>query len=159
MTQSFSTGREARRVMEQRSGDETESSSEAPDLTLSEAASVFAVSEATLRRLVTAGVLPAYRVTGMRGREWRVSATALQEAGYSRRVLDVTDNGQPAEVRHLADSLRTERARVADLDRQLGYALLTIGRLRGRLREAGIDPDELFGADLEAGPPQDGEQA
>ncbi len=100
----------------------------------------------------TAGVLSAYRVTGIRGREWRVSATALQEAGYSRRVIDVTDNEQPAEVRRLADSLRAERARVADLDRQLGYALLTIGRLLKRLREAGIDPDEFFGADLEAGP-------
>ena len=41
-----------------------------------------------------------------------------------------------------------ERARSTDLDKQLGYALLTVGRLRGRLREAGINPDQLFGADL-----------
>ncbi len=54
------------------------------------------------------------------------------------------------DVRRLTDALQAERARSARLDGELGYALLTVGRLRGRLRDAGIDPDELFGADLGA---------
>lgn len=52
------------------------------------------------------------------------------------------------EVERLRQELATERARSAELDNRLGFALLTVGRLRGRLREAGISTDEGFGADL-----------
>jgi excisionase family DNA binding protein len=124
-----------------------------PDLTITDAAALYAVSAATLRRLVTVGDLPAWKVKGVRGREWRLSTEALEQAGFTRRTANATeDEREPSEVRRLAEVLAAERARSARLDSQLGYALLTVGRLRGRLRDAGIDPDELFGADLEAGP-------
>ncbi len=121
----------------------------APDLTLAEAASIFTVSSATLRRLVNAGLIPAYKVSGVRGLEWRISATALEEAGYSRREAEPRKTEDVAsEVRQLTAALAAERSRILRLDGELGYALLTIGRLRGRLQEVGIDPDELFGAEL-----------
>ncbi len=114
------------------------------------------MSSATLRRLISAGQLPAFKANGVRGREWRVSPEALVQAGYTRREIDLTEPHHATEVRQLNEALVAERARSARLDSQLGYALLTVGRLRGRLREAGIDPDEMFGADLiqgaEAGP-------
>ncbi len=116
-------------------------------LTLAEAATAFSVSVATLRRLISADLLPAQRITGNRGSEWRVTTSALERAGYARRTIDLTED--QSEVRRLSEALRTERARAAHLDSELGYALLTIGRLRGRLREAGIDPDDLFGAELQ----------
>ncbi len=120
-----------------------------PDLTFTDAAALYAVSAATLRRLVTAGHLPAWKVKGVRGREWRLSTEALEQAGFTRRTANSTeDEPEPSEVRRLAEALAAERARSARLDSQLGYALLTVGRLRGRLRDAGINPDELFGADL-----------
>ncbi len=121
-------------------------------LSIAEAAGLFEVSSATLRRLISAGQLQAWQVGGVRGREWRVSPDALVEAGYSRRGIDLTETGAvPTEVRRLMEALAAERVRSARLDSELGYALLTVGRLRGRLRDAGIDPDELFGADLDAG--------
>ncbi len=124
--------------------------SDATEMTLTEAATLYTVSGATLRRLVTAGLLPAYKVNGSRGQEWRVAASAIEQAGYAPRAIDLNEAEVPrAEVRRLtAAALATERARSARLDGQLGYALLTIGRLRGRLQEAGIDPNELFGAEL-----------
>ncbi len=107
------------------------------------------VSCATLRRLVTAGLIPAYKVKGARGREWRVSASAIEQAGYAPRTNKPAEieGAQPA-VTRLTAAIAAERARSSRLDGQLGYALLTIGRLRGRLQEAGIDPDELSGAEL-----------
>ncbi len=122
-------------------------------LSIAEVAGLFEVSSATLRRLIGAGQLQAWRVGGVRGSEWRVSPDALVEAGYTRREIDVTETGAvPSEVRRLAEALVAERARSARLDSELGYALLTVGRLRGRLRDAGIDGDQLFGADLKTGP-------
>ncbi len=129
---------------------------EAPDrlsdgggLTLTEAAALFTVSCTTLRRLVKDGVIRAYKVEGARGREWRLSASAVEQAGYGLRSSDpAEDEGARPEVTRLAAALAAERARSSRLDGQLGYALLTIGRLRGRLQQAGIDPDELFGAEL-----------
>lgn len=53
------------------------------------------------------------------------------------------------DIRRLSEALAAERLRSARLDGDLGYALLTIGRLRGRLREAGINPDGMFGADVD----------
>ncbi len=115
-----------------------------------EAVAAFNLSRATLRRLLAAGSLPARKVNGVRGREWRIPASALEEAGYTRRPVVTEPEGvvPRSEVRRLHAALNATRARAAELDGQLGYALLTIGRLRGRLRAAGIDPNELFGADL-----------
>ncbi len=119
------------------------------DLTVADAANLYEVSPATLRRLISAGELGAWQVRGQRGREWRLSGAALEAAGFRRRA---DDHHAPSiaelEVRRLTDALAVERSRSAQLDSQLGYALLTVGRLRGRLRDAGIDPDALFGADL-----------
>lgn len=138
-------------VVEHRSGDQA-SGETSQDLTLSEAAACYQLSLATLRRLVAADELPAYKVRGPRGREWRVSPSALEQAGYAPRVVDLTDTERPpSEVRRLTEALIAERARARELDQRLGYALLTVGRLRGRLRQAGIDPDEVFGSDLKPG--------
>ena len=125
------------------------------ELSPAEAVAAFCVSEATLRRLLAAGDLEARKVSGVRGREWRIAASALERAGYSRRPAATDEDVVPrSEVRRLQAALAAERARASQLDRQLGYALLTIGRLRGRLCEAGVEPDQRFGVDL-AGPDKD----
>jgi hypothetical protein len=149
VSQRHGTDREAPEMPEQRSSP----SEEAPDgdLTLAEAAQQYEVSLRTLRQRVSLGDLPAHKVSGARGKEWRVASSTLHHAGYRLRLVDLTDAGSPSpEVRRLTEALALERARSADLDQRLGYALLAVGRLRGRLREAGIDPDALFGADIQA---------
>ncbi len=118
------------------------------ELSPAEAVAAFHLSQATLRRLLAAGSLPAWKVNGVRGREWRIPASALEGAGYTRRAATDPEVVPQSEARRLRETLAAERARASQLDGQLGYALLTIGRLRGRLRAAGIDPDELFGADI-----------
>ncbi len=119
------------------------------ELSPAEAVATFSLSEATLRRLLAAGELEARKVSGVRGREWRIPASALERAGYPRRPPATDGAVVPrSELRRLQEALAAERARASELDSRLGYALLTIGRLRGRLCEAGIEPDEIFGADL-----------
>lgn len=104
--------------------DEAEGSEAATDLTLSrEAALLFGLSPATLRPLTT-------RESSRHGRECRVSLSALEQAGSTPGSSTMTEHEQPAEVRRLAEALTPDRARAAELDRQLGYAPLTIGRLR-----------------------------
>jgi len=123
------------------------------DLTLVEAAELYEVSLRTLRQRIAVGSITARKVRGVRGPEWRVTGSALKDAGYAPRTIDLTGvETASSEVRRLTDALATERARNSDLDQRLGYALLTVGRLRGRLREADIDPDELFGGDLQGRP-------
>ncbi len=51
------------------------------------------------------------------------------------------------QVQRLTQALEAERARADDLDQRLGYALLTAGRLRGQLRQHGLEPDARFPAD------------
>ncbi len=75
------------------------------ELTLAEAATLFTVSQATLRRLVSAGMLPAREVSGVRGREWRLTAQALEEAGYKRRTAAKVTSPEAAEVRRLTEAL------------------------------------------------------
>ncbi len=119
------------------------------DLSLQDAATLYDVTLRALRRRVTLGEVAAYKGRGVRGREWRVAASALTQAGYRLRATPgEKDEGAQVGVRRLTEALVAERARSARLDGELGYALLTIGRLRGRLQEAGIDPDELFGSDV-----------
>ncbi len=119
------------------------------DLSLQDAARLYDVTLGALRRRVTLGEVAAYKDQGVRGGEWRVTASALTQAGYKLRATQGTkDKGAQVEVRRLTEALVAERARSTRLDGELGYALLTIGRLRGRLQEAGIDPDELFGSDV-----------
>ncbi len=151
MQQRSSTQKEALDMPEQRTCGRVHDSSASQELTLAEAAQHFNVSLGTLRRLVAAGGIAAHKVNGVRGREWRVTSSTLRDAGYVRRVTDRTDADSGSEVRRLTEALMAERARNADLDGRLGYALLTVGRLRGRLRDVGIDPDQLFGTHLKAG--------
>ncbi len=147
-----STQEEALEMPEQRSSSPAHDSGASQELTLGEAAQLFNVSLGTLRRLVTVGGIAAHKVSGVRGREWRIWSSTLRDAGYEPRLTDPADEDDRSEVRRLSEALMAERARNSNLDRQLGYALLTVGRLRGRLRDAGIDPDELFGAALGLGP-------
>ncbi len=130
----------------------------ADELSLAEAAALFDVSLVALRRRVSLGEIAAYKVDGVRGREWRVSASALQQAGYAPRTSELTEGeteGAQLETGRLTEALLAERARSKRLDSELGYALLTIGRLRGRLREANINPDEMFGAEFAPHHPDD----
>jgi hypothetical protein len=123
----------------------------ADELSLADAAALFDVSVVALRRRVTLGEIAAYKVGGVRGREWRISASALKQAGYALRISEPHEGEAEVaqlEVRRLTEALLAERARSKRLDSELGYALLTIGRLRGRLQEAGINPDEWFGAEF-----------
>ncbi len=123
----------------------------ADELSLAEAAALYDVSLVALRRRVSLGEIAAYKVNGVRGREWRISASALQQAGYAPRTSESHEGeaeGAQLEARRLTEALLAERARSKRLDSELGFALLTIGRLRGRLREAGVDPDEMFGAEI-----------
>ncbi len=145
------TGTTPRRLPEQVTGEPLDGQ----ELSPAEAVAAFDLSEATLRRLLAAGTLAARKVKGVRGREWRIPASALEAAGYTRRsTVTEVELVPQAEVRRLQEALAAQRARASQLDNQIGYALLTIGRLRGRLHEAGIEPDELFGAEL-AGPGKD----
>lgn len=119
------------------------------DLSLQQAAALYDVTPRALRRRVTLGEVAAHKAQGLRGREWRVSAAALQQAGYVPRTVDLAESEDTqSTVRRLTEALVAERSRSARLDGELGYALLTIGRLRRRLQDAGIDPDQLFGAEL-----------
>lgn len=119
------------------------------ELSPAEAVAAFSVSAATLRRLLAAGELEARTVSGVRGCEWRIAVSALERAGYLRRPpATEEDVVLRSELQRLQAALVSEHARASRLDSELGYALLTIGRLRGRLYEAGIEADELFGADL-----------
>ena len=142
-------------VPEQAGAGRTGESVASEEMSPAEAVLAFNVSESSLRRLLAADSLPARKVNGRRGREWRIPVSALEEAGYQRRADTGAQGGPQLELRRLQQVIATERARASQLDSQLGYALLTIGRLRGRLRDAGINPDELFGADFHADPDPD----
>ncbi len=121
--------------------------SDDPDraLSLEEAAALFKVSKRTLLRALSFGELDAHKARGIRGQEWRVTQSALTQAGYAPRE-DAEDEDQVrcADCRRLREQLAVERARNADLDNRLGHALLIAGRLRGQLLEAGMEPDPRF---------------
>jgi hypothetical protein len=126
------------------------------ELTLTEAAARYDISLPHLRRKISYGEVEARKVRVVGGRpEWRVTPAAMEAAGHHvRRVIDL-DAKPPApdplrrEVEKLRQELARERAQSADLNSRLGYALLTAGWLRGRLREAGINPGEVFGGNLD----------
>jgi hypothetical protein len=56
------------------------------DLSLQDAAALYDVTLGALRRRVTLGEVAAYKGQGVRGREWRVTASALTQAGYRLRA-------------------------------------------------------------------------
>ena len=128
----------------------------ASDLTLHDAAAVYAVSARTLAQHIRRGQLPAYKTAGATGREWRVTQDALVAAGYRRRQPPgATDAPEPPLVVQLRRELEAarraavaERHRAEDTDRRLGHALLECGRLRSALAAATGAGDESKQLDL-----------
>jgi len=118
------------------------------DLSLTEAAALYAVSARTLAQHIRCGQLPAHKTAGAAGREWRVTRTDMNAAGYARRPdptpTDVPDDPVVTQLRReLTSARRTaagERRRADDLDRRLGHALLEAGRLRAALAAATGEP-------------------
>jgi excisionase family DNA binding protein len=112
------------------------------DLTLHEAAALYAVSARTLAQHIRCGQLPAYKAAGATGREWRVNRDDLVAAGYLPRP-PAPVAVEPPLVTELRRELSTarraaaaERRRADDLDRRLGHAMLEAGRLRAALPAA-----------------------
>ncbi len=114
------------------------------DLTLHDAAALYAVSARTLAQRIRCGQLPAYKTAGPTGRQWRVAQAALDAASYPHRQ-PATATGAPEpplvavfrrELSAARKSVAAERRRAEDADRRLGHAMLECGRLRTALAEA-----------------------
>ena len=113
----------------------------ASDLTLHDAAALYAVSARTLAQHIRCGQLSAYKTAGATGRQWRVTREALDAAGYPVRVpptaVDAPEHPLVAELRRELSAARrsvaAERRRAEDADRRLGHAMLECGRLRAAL--------------------------
>ena len=119
------------------------------DLSLQEAAALYDVSVGTLRNRARWGRLPAYKVRGRWGHEWRVSERALAASGLRRRRdrPGVDDGvGQVADLERQLTAVRrslvTERSRGDQANRELGQLMLECGRLRAALARAQSGADE-----------------
>ena len=108
------------------------------DLTLHDAAALYAVSPRTLAQHIRCGQLPAYKTAGATGRQWRVTREALDAAGYPVRMPP--EDPLVAELRRELSAARrsaaAERRRAEDADRRLGHAMMECGRLRAALAVA-----------------------
>ncbi len=129
------------------------------ELSLAEAAHRYGVSLRTLSQRVRVGQIPAHKVRGLRGLEWRVSLRDLEQFGLiatadaplAHETLDPEIGLLRQHVHTLESKLAAERHRAALLDQRLGHALLECGRLRAALtRQAGTSDDDL----RQAVPPQ-----
>ncbi|GAA2726527.1 helix-turn-helix domain-containing protein [Cellulomonas aerilata] len=128
----------------------------AGDLSLRDAALLYAVALRTLRTRVRCGQIPGYKVRGIRGHEWRVSRDALDISGLAARPAVTTAAGErPGRVAALELelelarlALRAESARADRADQELGFALLECGRLRAALRRA----ESMLGSTVAARP-------
>ena len=117
-------------------------------LSLPEAAHRYGLSLRTLSQRVRTGEIPAYKVRGLRGREWRVLPQELEQCGYTARA-EPPASAASAELDALQQHIRTlegqlaaERRRSATLDQHLGAALLECGRLRAQAAAGGArDPN------------------
>ena len=132
------------------------------DLTLREAAELYDVTVKTLALHLRCGSLSGQKSRGAGGRQWRVTASALDAAGFRRRSERPSsgapsgDGGAEREVLRLRQELAVakhaaaaDRRRADDLDRRLGHAQLECGRLRTALTAAGggeQPTDELLDA-------------
>lgn len=115
------------------------------DLSLRDAARHYEVSVATLRRQVRSGQVPAYKVRGPWGQEWRVSHQAVGASGYAVRPVEPDpEDPHVATLRRELGVLRrvvaVERNRADQADRELGQAMLECGRLRSALARAHTEP-------------------
>ena len=114
------------------------------DLTLSEAAALYAVSARTLAQHIRYGQLPAYKTSGATGREWRVASPDLAAAGNPPRprtsVEEAAEQPLVMQLRRELTAARraaaAERRKAEDAYRCLGHALLECGRLREALAAA-----------------------
>lgn len=113
-------------------------------LSLDEAAASYHVSKRTLLRALSFGDIDGFKVRGVRGKEWRVTTSALTQAGYAARGESDAGKAGCAHCRKLREQLAVELTRNSELDNRLGHALMTAGRLRGELIAAGIQPDTSF---------------
>ncbi len=117
-----------------------------PDLSLKEAARLYDLSLPTLSRRIRNGEIEAYKSEGGGRGEWRVTTKALEAFGYKRRSgpapTKPEDTHETRELRQLQRELAAAR-READLqrrraeqkDRELGEALMLVGRLRAVLAD------------------------
>ena len=129
----------------------------AGDLTLRDAAALYAVSARTLAQHIRCGQLPAYRTSGAAGREWRVTREAL--VGYPpRQPPNAAEDPEPPLVAALRRELTAarraaaaERRRAEDADRRLGHAMLECGRLRAALAAVSREQDTSTAVDLTSG--------
>jgi excisionase family DNA binding protein len=125
------------------------------DLTLHDAAALYAVSARTLAQHIRCGQLPAYKTAGATGRQWRITRDALDAAGYPPRVpptaTDAPEHPLVAELRRELSAARrsvaAERRRAEDADRRLGHGMLECGRLRAAL--AGATGEERHSPEAE----------
>ena len=114
------------------------------DISLQEAARLYDVSLTTLRKRVRWGEIFAYKTRGAWGDEWRVSGPALEAAGYQRRTATAEETSLEHRVASLEREITTlrrlvamHRERAEQADRELGQAMLEVGRLRAALGESG----------------------
>ncbi len=122
------------------------------DLSLREAAHRYRVSLRTLSQRVRVGEIPAHKVRGLRGPEWRLSPRDLEQAGLvaaaeppvAHEAMDPEIALLRQHVQALESKLAAQRHRAALLDQRLGHTLLECGRLRAALtRQTETTNDDL----------------
>ena len=127
-----------------RSDDAAQVPDEALDLSLQEAAALYDVSLATLRKRVRAGQIIGYKTHGPWGKEWRVTPRALERFGYQPRPAtrpeDLSPDQQVASLERQLAAIRRvvalEKRRADQADQELGHLMLEMGRLRTALARA-----------------------
>jgi hypothetical protein len=126
------------------------------DLSIRDAARLFDLSIGGLEGRLRRGEVAGEKVPGPHGREWRVSAAALDEFGFQRRSQEAAylpdSEGLRAEIRRLAGIATYERRRADEANRGLGEAVLEIARLRAALRSAPESQPHRLDPYVDSGP-------
>lgn len=108
------------------------------EISIAEAALLFDISEASLRRKLGRGEISgAHRVKGKRGPEWRLPITSLTGLGIDVRTstAPIAADQRDRSIRILLENLLAERARWEEWDRRLGEALAENARLRNEVAQ------------------------
>lgn len=111
-----------------------------PALNLVEAAAAVGLSVPTLRRHIRAGRLPAHRVRGKYGEEYRIDAGALKALGLPVRLPPKTRPARTADRAGPSPDARAARAlsRVAEaIAKELRALRQELARLRSLLARLG----------------------
>lgn len=117
-----------------------------PDMSLQEAARLYDLSLPTLGRRIRNGEIEAYKSEGGNRGEWRVTTKALEAFGYKRRSgpapTKPEDTHETRKLKQLQRELAAarreaemQRRRAEQKDRELGEALMLVGRLRAALAD------------------------